>query len=143
MTMLDNDAATRSFSAALAAEDAAVYGYGLVQAYANESRRATIDEALTAHRERRTRIAAALEEAGVAPRPAVQGYVTRESPDAPDKAARFATGLEADCASAWRTALGEVSTREAREFAMDALDACWRMRQRWATLVGDASPALP
>ncbi|MFN3601834.1 MAG: DUF4439 domain-containing protein [Dietzia sp.] len=116
----------------LAAEDAAVFGYGLVLAGADSSIRAAVRRELAAHRARRD--AAESLWPGAAPAPV--GYLT--APDAPTSPVLLAIRLESDCCVAWRTEIGAARSTELRQFCLDALTAASVQLARWRTLVPDA-----
>ena len=122
----------------VAAEDAAVYGYGLVLARADGSIRAAVRRELAAHRARRD----AAEVLWPASPPAPVGYVP--DPDAPGAPVLLAIRIESDCCVAWRVELGLARTPETRRFCVDALTAAAVQLARWRTLVpGAPFEALP
>lgn len=122
----------------LAAEDAAVFGYGLVLAGADGSIRGAVRRELAAHRARRD----AAEQLWPGSPPAPVGYLTaRDTPTAP---VLLAIRLESDCCEAWRTEMGAADTPEVRQFCLDALTAAAIQLARWRTLVpGAPFEALP
>lgn len=122
----------------LAAEDAAVYGYGLVLARADGSIRAAVRRELAAHRARRD----AAETLWPGSPPAPVGYLT--GPDTPVSAVLLAIRIESDCCEAWRVELGRAEAPETRRFCSDALTAAAVQLARWRTLVpGAPFEALP
>lgn len=122
----------------LAAEDAAVYGYGLVLSRADPSIRAAVRRELAAHRARRD----AAEELWPGSPPAPVGFLT--APDAPTAPLLLAIRLESDCCEAWRAQLGESADPETRRFCVEALTASAVQLARWRTLVpGAPFEALP
>ena len=122
----------------LAAEDAAVYGYGLVLAGADAGIRAAVRRELTAHRARRD--AAEALWPGAAPAPV--GYLT--APDVSTAPVLLAIRLESDCCEAWRAEAGRAESEEVRRFCLDALTAAAVQLARWRTLVpGAPFEALP
>lgn len=122
----------------LAAEDAAVYGYGLVLATADSSIRAAARRELTAHRARRD----AAEELWPGSPPAPVGYLP--APDASTSPLLLAIRLESDCCEAWRVELGAADDPAIRRFCLDALTAAAIQLARWRTLVpGAPFEALP
>ncbi|HHX83735.1 MAG TPA: DUF4439 domain-containing protein [Actinomycetales bacterium] len=116
----------------LAAEDAAVYGYGLVLSRADASIRAAARRELTAHRVRRDAAEELWTEAAAAP----VGYAT--APDTPTDPVLLAIRLESDCCEAWRAEIAAADTRERRSFCVDALTAAAVQLARWRTLVPGA-----
>ncbi|PAY24968.1 hypothetical protein CEY15_00405 [Dietzia natronolimnaea] len=122
----------------LAAEDAAVYGYGLVLAAADGSIRAAVLRELAAHRARRD----AAEELWPGAPAAPVGYLT--TTDTPTSPVLLAIRLESDCCEAWRAEIGTARSPEIRRFCLDALTAASIQLQRWRTLVpGAPFEALP
>ena len=122
----------------LAAEDAAVFGYGLVLAGADGSIRAAVRRELAAHRARRD----AAEQLWPGSAPAPVGYVTAD--DAPTSPVLLAIRIESDCCVAWRLEAGIADTPERRRFCVDALTAAAVQLARWRTLVpGAPFEALP
>ena len=122
----------------LAAEDAAVYGYGLVLARADGTIRAAVRRELAAHRARRDAAEVLWPDAPAAP----VGYVP--DPDTPTTPVLLAIRIESDCCEAWRVELGRADTPETRRFCVDALTAAAVQMARWRTLVpGTPFEALP
>ncbi|WP_314034030.1 ferritin-like domain-containing protein [Dietzia sp. CH92] len=127
-----------SAAVGLAAEDAAVYGYGLVLASADASIRAAVRRELAAHRARRDEA----ERLWPGSPPAPVGYLT--GPDTPSSPVLLAIRLESDCCEAWRVELGRSGSPELRRFCLDALTAAAVQLARWRTLVpGAPFEALP
>lgn len=122
----------------LAAEDAAIYGYGLVLAGADGGIRAAVLRELAAHRARRDAAEALWPDAPPAP----VGYLT--AADTPTAPVLLAIRLESDCCEAWRAELGTSGSAEIRRFSLDALTAASIQLARWRTLVpGAPFEALP
>lgn len=122
----------------LAAEDAAVYGYGLVLARADATILAAVRRELAAHRARRD----AAEELWPGSAPAPVGYIP--GPDTPTAAVLLAIRIESDCCEAWRIQLGRAGSTETRRFCVEALSAAAVQLARWRTLVpGAPFEALP
>lgn len=122
----------------LAAEDAAVYGYGLVLSRADTSIHAAVIRELAAHRARRN----AAEELWPNSPPAPVGYVA--GPDTSSAPVLLAIRLESDCCEAWRAEAGVADTPERRQFCVDALTSAAIQLARWRTLVpGTPFEALP
>lgn len=122
----------------LAAEDAAIFGYGLVLARADASIRAAVRRELAAHRARRDEA----ERLWPGSPPAPVGYATAE--DAPGSPVLLAIRIESDCCDAWRAEAGLADTPERRRFCVEALTAAAVQLARWRTLVpGTPFEALP
>ncbi|MGC5564559.1 ferritin-like domain-containing protein [Streptomyces sp. FR-108] len=140
--------------AALAAEHAAVYGYGVVGARISEARRTEARAAYDAHRARRDELARAVRELGGKPRPAAAAYALPFSvPDA-ESALRLAAELEDRVAGVYSD-LVRAAGGDRRQAAAQALrDAAvravrWRgesvafpgLAERSATATTSAPPA--
>ncbi|MET8982836.1 ferritin-like domain-containing protein [Streptomyces sp. NPDC004539] len=80
--------------AALAAEHAAVYGYGVVGGQIGEARRAEARAAWDAHRARRDSLARTVRDLGAEPVAANAGYALPFPVEGPDSAVRLAAELE-------------------------------------------------
>lgn len=122
----------------LAAEDAAVYGYGIILAGADASIIGAVRRELAAHRARRD----AAEQLWPDAAPAPVGYLT--GADTSTAPVLFAIRIESDCCEAWRAELGFASDSETRRFCLDALTASAIQLARWRTLIpGAPFEALP
>lgn len=116
----------------LAAEDAAVYGYGLLLSSADPSIQGAVRRELAAHRARRD----AAEILWPDSPPAPVGYLT--APETPTSPVLLAIRIESDCCEAWRLELGAATEPDARRFCLDALTASAIQLARWRTLVPGA-----
>lgn len=122
----------------LAAEDAAVYGYGLVLSRADGSIRGAVRRELAAHRARRDAAEALWPDSPPAP----VGYLT--GPDTPTSPVLLAIRIESDCCEAWRAQIGTADTVEMKRYCVEALTAAAIQLARWRTLVpGAPFEALP
>lgn len=122
----------------LAAEDAAVYGYGLVLSRADGSIRGAVRRELAAHRARRD----GAEELWPGSPPAPVGYLS--GPDTPTSPVLLAIRIESDCCDAWRAQIGTAESVEMKRYAVEALTAASIQLARWRTLVpGAPFEALP
>lgn len=122
----------------LAAEDAAVYGYGVVLSAAAGPIQGAVRRELGAHRARRD----AAERLWPDSPPAPVGYLAE--PDTPTGPLLLAIRIESDCCDAWRAELGIASDPEIRRFCLDALTASAIQLARWRTLIpGAPFEALP
>ncbi|MBP5936468.1 ferritin-like domain-containing protein [Streptomyces acidiscabies] len=83
-----------AFQAALAAEHAAVYGYGVVGGQIGEARRGEARVAWDAHRARRDALARAVRDLGAEPVAANAGYALPFPVDGTSSAVRLAAQLE-------------------------------------------------
>lgn len=126
--------------AALAAEHAAVYGYGVVGGKVGTARQGEARAAFDAHRARRDELARAVRDLGGRPRPAAAGYALPFA--VPDAAAalRLAARLEDGVAGAYAD-LVRAATGERRRSAAEALREAAVRAVRW-TGRGTAFPGL-
>lgn len=120
---------------AIAAEHAAIFGYGMVGAYLTNERQAQARQAEAQHRDRRDAAALRIEAAGGAIVPAEPAYALPFRVTDADSAMRLAVALEEGAAGAWREALG-ATTDDDRRFALDSLIACAVMATRWRIAAG-------
>lgn len=125
---------------AVAAEHAAIYGYGLVSPHVMPDDNELVSKAVAEHRDRREAAVALLNERSItAPLPAV-GYQLPLTVDSPANAAKLAIRMENDCAVAWRAVLeqasGEDTAEQDRAFGVTALTQCAVMAARWRRVLG-------
>jgi hypothetical protein len=141
-------AETAALQDALAAEHAAVWGYGTVGAALPADARAAVGTAVEAHRTLRDRVAALLTEQGADPVPTQAAYQLPFPVLSAVDAARLAQQLEEGTTSAWVWVLDQAAQRSTRELAVGAAaDAEVRAvgwRQRAGVVpVTTATPGLP
>lgn len=122
-----------AMQAALAAEQAAAYGYGVVGAHLDGAPRAAATADWTAHQAAADKLAALLRSAGAAPAPAPVAYQLPHEVSTAAQARALAVTLEDQVASAYLglVALDQESLRMlgARELRASALRAAaWRGR---------------
>lgn len=116
---------------ALAAEHAAIYGYGMVSAHSLPTRNELVSQALDEHRDRREAAVALLEERSVkVPLPAA-GYQLPMTVQTPTDAAKLAVRMEEDCAVAWRAVMEQSDSEQDRAFALTGVTQCAVMAARW------------
>lgn len=127
--------ALAALQAALAAEQAAVWAYGLVAAYARDDA-AMIADTRSGHLLRRDATAARLVQGGAdAPEPAAAYQVSVNVKDV-KSARQLAQDIESDAASAWRLVIGSTDDAELRGFALTGLsDAAVRLAM-WKQVAG-------
>ena len=119
----------------MAAEHAAIYGYGMVSAHSLPTRNELVSEALAQHRDRREAALALLGERKVqVPLPAA-GYQLPMMVASPTDAAKLAVQMEMDCAVAWRAVLEQAREgtdgEKDRSLGLTALTECAVMAARW------------
>lgn len=125
----------------LAAEHAAVYGYGIVGAHLTDGERAFAGEAWNAHRANRDRLRLLLAGGGPSPAPAAPAYRLPFEVDGPQTAARLAARLEEGAIEAY-VGLVAVSEPTLRRFASLAMQDCAGRATRWRRAAA-AFPGLP
>ncbi|MBT3154918.1 ferritin-like domain-containing protein [Streptomyces sp. CHD11] len=125
------DEELRALQAALAAEHAAVYGYGVVGGRVGEKRRTEARKAYDAHRARRDALVRAVKDAGATPVAAAAGYALPfPVPDA-RAAVRLAARLEDRLAGVYAD-LVRASTGEGRRGAAEAMREAAVRSVRWS-----------
>ena len=139
------DAALRE---ALAAEHAAVWGYGVVGAALEADAQPLAQTAETAHRDVRDRVVALLSERRADPVRAEGAYGLPFPVLSPADASALAVVLEDGVSSAWVRVLDQAVERTTRELAMTALAATEVRAVGWRTAAGQtpvtrAFPGLP
>jgi hypothetical protein len=131
-----SDAAAAALFDAVAAEHAAIYGYGIVSAHSSPDENDLVSAELAEHRERReAAIAMLTSRSAKAPVPAA-GYQLPIPVNNPNDAATLAVRMEDDCAVAWRAALEQASSEQDRAFAVTALTAAAVAAARWKQVQG-------
>ncbi len=132
----------------LAAEHAAVWGYGVVGAALPEDRRGLAGVAEWAHRNSRDQLAALLHERDAEPVRAEGGYQLPFPVLSPVDAAALAVVLEEGVSAAWVALLGAAAQATVRQIAVEALGAAEERAVGWRAAAGrnpvtTASPGLP
>ncbi|MGA4839274.1 ferritin-like domain-containing protein [Streptomyces sp. G45] len=129
----DELAATR---AALRAEHAAVYGYGVVGGRVGDARRGEARTAYDAHRARRDALRRTVRQLGGEPDPAEAAYALPFPVPGPKAAARLAAEIEERVAGAYADLVRAADTAR-RAAAADALREAAVRAARWR---GDSVP---
>jgi hypothetical protein len=123
----------------VAAEHAAIYGYGLVSAHVMPDDNNLVSESVAEHRDRREAAVTLMTGRSITvPMPAV-GYQLPMAVDSPAAAATLAIRMESDCAVAWRAVLEQTSgdtAEQDRAFAGTALTQCAVLAARWRVVQG-------
>jgi uncharacterized protein DUF4439 len=130
-------------AAALAAEEAAIYAYGLIGV--NLTKVAEITEARTAeaiHRGRRDRLVSSLAQLKASTAPAPAGYQLPFPVTDRTGAVKLAIHVEDGVAAAWRAVL-PVTVNSDRGSALDALTDAAVRATRWRRLGGVTPVTLP
>ncbi len=132
---------------ALEAEHSAVFGYGVVAAFADPARAGEVAADTASHRARRDATIDALHAADVTPPVAAPGYTIPFPVTDPVGAARLAAQIESDTAIAWRSVVERARSEATRGNALDALTEAALRAARWRTAAGVpptvAFPGLP
>lgn len=128
----------RALQDALAAEHAAVYGYGIVGGLISDDRRADARAAYTAHRARRDALVREVKDNGADPVAAAAGYALPFRVADSSAAVRLAEELENRVAGVYAD-LVRASGGERRRAAAEALRESAVRGARW----GGGSPAFP
>ncbi|MGA5704759.1 ferritin-like domain-containing protein [Peterkaempfera bronchialis] len=132
-----------ALQAALAAEHAAVYGYGVVGAHLTGSRLTTARAAFAAHQAHRDALQRELTARHTTPTPAAPGYQLPFPVTDPASAVQLATLLE-DRLTAVHADLVTAATGDLRRTAADALREAAVRAARWrGHPTGPAFPGLP
>ncbi len=132
---------TEALQAALAAEDAAIYGYGVVGAALTGARQAQARTAFAAHRARRDVLAAQLRDLGVEPAPAAPAYALPTPVTDAAKAVALAAHLELGVAATNINLVAAAAGARRRDAAL-AVQACAVRAAGW-TGAPTAFPGLP
>lgn len=136
---------TDALTVALTAENAAIFAYGVVAAYAASSRSQTIAEYTAEHRSRREELVAALTAAQAEVPAAAAGYDLSSPITDPASALTVALTAEEDCAVAYRALIEQAEDVGARRLGLDGLTdsagraANWRLVLR----ISPVTVALP
>ncbi len=133
---------------ALAAEHAAVWGYGVVGAALAQGARGAATTAEAAHRDVRDAVITLLSQRSVDPPGAEGGYALPFPVLSPTDAAALAVVLEEGAAAAWVRVLDQASERATRELALEALTGAEVRAVAWRAAAGQptvtrALPGLP
>lgn len=119
-----------ALQAALAAEYAAAYGYGVVGAHVTGLARTRAGLALTWHQGRQPTLAGALGSAGATAAPPQAAYVLPFPVTNATTAARLATSLEDGVGAAYADVVGAAEGGQRQEAAL-ALGACAARAAQW------------
>lgn len=149
---VDRQVPVAALQAALAAEHAAVWVYGVAGAFVPSGLTRRLDEATTAHQARRDATQRLLIDAGVAPVPPEPGYVSPEPVTDAASALRLVITAETDAAAAWRSVverspadpdLRSPADPDLRGTALEALTAAAVRATRWRATAGTAPLTVP
>ncbi len=127
---------TTALSAAIAAENAAIFTYGVTTAFIGSAERRAVGEYVAAHRVRRDELTADLIAAGGAPPLAATGYTLPVAVTDAESAAQVLLDAEEECARAYRAMAEQVDTAELRRRAVDGLTDCAQRAAHWRAALG-------
>ena len=131
-----------ALQAALGAEHAALWAYGLVAA--NDPKAATtVAAAVTSHQSARDAAANLIVEAGATPVGPDAAYTTPAPVTAAAAALALALTIESDCAAAWRAVAGNTDDATLRGTALSALTDCAMRMVTWRKAAGDTPVTVP
>ncbi|MDT0277176.1 ferritin-like domain-containing protein [Blastococcus goldschmidtiae] len=141
----DLTAENAALEQALAAEHAAVWGYGVVGAALAPGARGTATTAEAAHRDVRDTVATLLSQRSVEPPGAKGGYALPFPVLSPTDAAALAVVLEDGAVAAWVRVLDQAAERSTRELALEALTGAEVRAVGWRAAAGQTpvTRALP
>jgi Domain of unknown function (DUF4439) len=131
-----------ALSAALSAEHAAVYGYGVVGAHLDAAGKAAAADAENVHRNRRDALILRLTQEKVTPPAAAAAYALPFQVTDRVTALKLAVALEAGAAVAWRSALGG-TIGDDRAMALNALIDCAMRATQWRVTAGITPATVP
>ncbi|MGY2085645.1 ferritin-like domain-containing protein [Blastococcus sp. SYSU DS0539] len=132
----DTAAENAALDTALAAEHAAVWGYGVVGAALDPGERPAAAAAENAHRDVRDRLVALLGERGAEPAQPQAGYALPFPVLSAVDAAALAAVLEEGVSSAWVRVLDRAVERPGRALAMEVLGAAEVRAVAWRGAAG-------
>lgn len=134
--------AIQALQSALTSEQAAVWAYGLVAAYARDQSE-MITEARSGHLLRRDSTTARLIQGGATPPEPAAAYDVSVDVKDPASALRLAMDIETDAAAGWRVVIGSTDDPELRGFALTGLsDAAVRLAM-WKQVAGMTPATMP
>ena len=135
--------ATERLLALVAAEHAAVYGYGVLGARLDDTRRRAALLAYDSHRARRDQLVASLRSAGGTPPPPLAAYDVTVASAA--DALALAVRIEAGLALRWRDLVGDTDDVALRQLGVAGLQECAVRATQWRQRAGitPATVALP
>lgn len=128
--------------AALGAEHATLWVYGLVSAFLPTSYNKGLAEGMSVHRDRRDATVRMLSAAGVTPEPAKAAYVPPNPVDGEKAAVALVAVAETDATIAWRAVLDRCDDPEVRAAALEALTESSVRATRWRKAAG-VDPVVP
>ncbi|MGC4963846.1 ferritin-like domain-containing protein [Gordonia sp. DT101] len=138
-------ATTDALAAAVDAENAAIFTYGVSTAFVSAARRDTVAEYAAAHRARRDELVAALNAAKATVPESAAGYTLPLTVDDSVSAVKALLAAEVDCTIAYRALLERAENSAVRRLGLDGLTdssvraGTWRVAVR----ISPATVAFP
>lgn len=133
---------TTAVQTALGSEHAAVWCYGLAQAFLPRTLDLRAREDLAGHRARRDLTVRLLTDYGVRPAPAEPAYRAPAPVTDQTSAMKLLVAAESDAAAAWRSVLEHCDDPGLRRMALDGLTEAAVRGGRWSEQLG-AKPVVP
>lgn len=127
---------------ALAAEHAAIWGYGVVGAHLTGAAQNLARQCEAAHRDRRDALLERLTSAGSTPPAAAPGYALPFPVTDQASALRLAVEIEERTATVWRGTLADLNA-DARRDPLSALTDCALRALRWRRTAGQSPVTVP
>lgn len=124
--------------AAIEAENAAIFAYGIVAAFSNPARVNEVATHTAAHRARRDALTSIATESGLTPPIAAAGYKIPFAVTDAVTAAQLGEQIEADTAAAYRALIEQAESDELRTFGVDALTDTAIRGAGWRVALGSA-----
>lgn len=131
-----------ALQAALRAEHAALWAYGLVAAHDPQAAN-SIAVAVSSHQSARDLAANLVVQAGATPVGPDPAYTTPKPVTDAATAAALALIIESDCAAAWRSVAGNTDDSTLRGTALSALTDCAMRMVTWRKAAGDKVLTVP
>lgn len=129
---------------ALAAEQAAIWAYGVIGTYAAMTRRSAVSAIEQTHRVRRDQLETLIVAASAIPNPSLTAYQLPSPVTDPTSAIVVAGHIEEGLTVVWRFALGNCDTATTRTFALTALIDSSVQSLAWRQVImGDAAQLYP
>jgi len=133
---------TDVLTTALAAEHAAVFGYGVVGAYLDAVSQAGARDAEAMHRSRRDTLVIRIAAANASPPASAPAYALPFPVTDRESALKLAVALEDGTAKAWRRMIS-ATTGDERKLAVEALVDCAVRATRWRRAAGITPSTVP
>jgi hypothetical protein len=139
-----SEEALNALRSALSAEHAALWVYGLANAFAGEARvRSAIGDAVEQHRRLRDTAERALRDAAQTPPAAQPAYDVGEPVGDQKAAIGLLVKAESDCEIGWRSVLENTEDPALRGTALDGLTTSATRATRWRLTIGQQPAAEP